>query len=62
MRHVTESPNVLGYIDSVNINENTIKASGWSMTKEFECKPLRILEQSIPRIDRPDVALSLIHI
>lgn len=56
MRHVTESTEVLGYIDSLEINENTVKASGWCMTKEFECKPLRLLEQSIITSERPDVA------
>jgi len=56
MVHATENPGILGYIDSVEMNENTVKATGWCMTKDFQCNPLRILGLEVDRSDRPDVA------
>jgi hypothetical protein len=58
--HETQSPNVLGYIDTAVKGKDTLQISGWCLTHKKEAKHIRILSNTneptlLINIPRPDV-------
>jgi len=46
MKHSTEHPEILGYIDIKHIQHKKATLSGWCLTKQLECKPLRFVHEN----------------